>query len=94
MVLRLKFAVICLTLIGMGVLAIRQQDRATSREASACHEAINRNRLATRTLQTEISAKTSPEDITAACKRVKLPLEPVDPPGQVLPEPEAAKGAQ
>ena len=87
MVLRLIFAVMALTAIGAGALAVRQQDRITVHEMSLCHNTVDRNRLETRTLQTQISGKTSPDDIASACKRAKLQLEPVKPTGQVLPDP-------
>jgi hypothetical protein len=87
MVFRLIFAVMALTAIGAAALAIRQQRLVTAHDISACHNAIYRNRLATRTLQTQISGKTSPDDIASACKRARLQLEPVKPTGQVLPDP-------
>lgn len=93
MVFRLLFAVVALTAIGAGTLALRQQDRVNAREMSACHNTIHGQRVKTRTLQTQISAKTSPESIAAACKRAKLRLEPVKAAGQILPEAEAPQPA-
>lgn len=88
MVFRLIFAVVALTAIGAATLAIRQQDRVNAREMSVCHNNIHNLRVETRTLQTQISAGTSPESIATACKRAKLRLEPIKASGQILPEAE------
>ncbi len=87
MTLRMIVAVLSLVAIGVLVLAIRQQRLATARAISQRYSAIESLRTQTRTLMPPISARTSPEDIAAACKRAKLQLEPVTPAGQVLPSP-------
>lgn len=94
MAFRLIAAVWALVAIGAMALAIRQQRLATAHAISECHNAIDRDRLETRTLMTPISAKTSPGEIAAACRRAKLQLEPVEPQGQVLPDPESKPDAK
>lgn len=91
MIFRLITLVAALTAVALLVLAIRQQRLATARVVAESHATVDRLRLETRTLMTPISAKTTPEEIKAGCKRANIKLEPVDAPGQAPVDPAAGK---
>lgn len=77
MTLRLIFLVVGLSVIGAGLLGLRQEQMNDRHTIAATHAAMREDRDAIKDMQIRIAEQTQPEALRDAIERAELRLEPI-----------------